>query len=188
MTKYRRRVFNNAMLHDCQTTLRQVCDVLGAQVVQFNGEPDHLHLLVRYPPARPISELIHRWKSATARRMRADHHGTAATEPGCTDTSGHPPYYAVSADGAPQSIIKQHIENQDRPLQRAGPANPGLKSRASAEQKRGHPSQRHSRIGVALLPEWFDRLRHLRCHWRLRRRFWAPGQPYGQLRSGTSRG
>ena len=100
VTKYRRRVFNNAMLDDCQTTLRQVCDVLGAGLVEFNGEPDHVHLLVRYPPARPISELVHRWKGATARRMRADYTGRCNR----ARMHGHfwtPSYYAVSAGAAP---------------------------------------------------------------------------------------
>ena len=115
VTKYRRRVFNNAMLDDCQTTLRQVCDVLGAQLVEFTGEPDHEHPLLRYPPARPISELVRRLKGATARRMRADYTRRCNR----AQMHGHfwtPPYFAVSAGGAPLSIIKQYIENQDRPL------------------------------------------------------------------------
>jgi putative transposase len=31
VTKYRRRVFNNAMLTDAEATLREVCAVLGAE-------------------------------------------------------------------------------------------------------------------------------------------------------------
>ena len=72
-TKYRRRVFNNAMLNDCEDTLREVCDVLGAEFVEFNGEPDHVHLLVSYPPMLSISILVRRLKGASARRMRADY-------------------------------------------------------------------------------------------------------------------
>ncbi len=115
VTKYRRRVLNNTMLTDCETTLRDVCTVLGAELVEFNGEPDHVHLLVRYPPALSISDLVHRLKGATVRRMRQDYTGRCNRD----RMHGHfwtPSYFAVSAGGAPLSIIKHYIEKQDRPL------------------------------------------------------------------------
>jgi putative transposase len=115
VTKHRRRVLNNAMLTDCESTLREVCNILGAELVECNGEPDHVHLLVQYPPALPISELVHRLKGATARRMRAEYTGRCNR----ARMHGHfwtPSYFAVSAGSAPLSIIKQYIENQARPL------------------------------------------------------------------------
>lgn len=39
VTKYRRRVLGHAMLTDCEDTLRDVCTVLGAELVESNGEP-----------------------------------------------------------------------------------------------------------------------------------------------------
>jgi putative transposase len=43
VTKYRRAVFTDAMLTYCETTMRGVCDDLGAELVEFNGETDHVH-------------------------------------------------------------------------------------------------------------------------------------------------
>ncbi|WP_020576420.1 IS200/IS605 family transposase [Actinopolymorpha alba] len=116
VTKYRRRVLDPAMLTDCETTLRQVCTALGAELVEFNGEADHVHLLVRYPPQVPISELVRSLKGATARRLRADYTGRCNR----ARMHGHfwtPSYFAVSvsAGGAPLSVLKQYIENQERP-------------------------------------------------------------------------
>jgi Transposase IS200 like len=37
VTKYRRKVFTDAMLTYCETTMREVCDDLGAELVEFNG-------------------------------------------------------------------------------------------------------------------------------------------------------
>jgi putative transposase len=71
VTKYRRRVFNDAMLTDCEHTLREVCDDLAAELVEFNGEPDHVHLLVSYPPTLAISTLPRRSPAATSRRLQA---------------------------------------------------------------------------------------------------------------------
>lgn len=115
VTKYRRRVFNDAMLTDCEDTIRQVCGVLGADLVEFNGEADHVHLLVVYPPTLAISTLVRRLKGASARRMRENYTGRC----NLARMHGHfwtPSYFAVSAGGAPLSTIKQYIENQARPL------------------------------------------------------------------------
>jgi putative transposase len=92
-----------------------VCGDLGATLVEFNGEPDHGHLLVSYPPTLAISTLVRRLKGATALRMRQDHTGRCNR----ARMHGHfwtPSYFAVSAGGAPLLIIKQCIENQARPL------------------------------------------------------------------------
>jgi len=102
------------MLTTGETVLRQVCTVLDAELVEFNGEADHVHLLVRYPPQVPISELVRRLKGATARWLRADYTGPCNR----ARMHGHfwtPSYFAVSAAGAPLSVIRQYIENQNRP-------------------------------------------------------------------------
>lgn len=58
VTKYRRKVFTDAMLTYCETIMRGVCADLDAELVEFNGEADHVHLLVAYPPALAISTLV----------------------------------------------------------------------------------------------------------------------------------
>jgi len=113
-TKYRRRVINHAILTDSANTTREVCDNLGAELVESNGETDHVHLLGSYPPTVAISDLVRRLKGATALRMRADYTGR------CNQTRMHghlwtPSYSAVSAGGAPLAIIKHYIENQAHP-------------------------------------------------------------------------
>jgi putative transposase len=41
----------DAHLTAMQPVLADVCADLGAAPVEFNGEDDHVHLLVEYPPA-----------------------------------------------------------------------------------------------------------------------------------------
>jgi putative transposase len=45
-TKYRRRVFTDTMLTFCENTTRAVCGDLDVELVELNGEADHVHLLV----------------------------------------------------------------------------------------------------------------------------------------------
>ena len=49
VTKYRRPVFTDAMLTRTETTMRDVCAELDVELVEFNGETDHV------PPTHPHS-------------------------------------------------------------------------------------------------------------------------------------
>ncbi|WP_328423507.1 IS200/IS605 family transposase [Micromonospora sp. NBC_00389] len=114
VTKYRRDVLNDAMLTHCEQIMRQVCADLGAELREFNGEDDHVHLLVHYPPKLPISTLVNRLKGVSAHYLRKEF----------TDRinrhimHGHlwsPSYFAASCGGAPLEVIKDYIKGQKRP-------------------------------------------------------------------------
>lgn len=115
MTKHRQKVFTNDMLTFTEHTTRGACDELGADLVEFNGEADHVHLLVAYPPTPAISTLVQRLKGRTAYAVRREFTG-ACVRAGMRGTSGRRPIFAVSCGGAPLSIIKQYIDGQARPL------------------------------------------------------------------------
>jgi len=55
-------------------TLREVftnvCADYGADLVQLDGEDDHVHLLVAYPPQVAIARLVNSLKRRSARRLR----------------------------------------------------------------------------------------------------------------------
>ena len=115
VTKYRRPVFTDAMLTFAQTTMHGVCAELDVELVEFNGETDHVHLLVTYPPTLAISVLVQRLNGRTAHAVRREFTGACVR----ARMRGHlwsPSYFAVSCGGAPLSIIKQYIDGQPRPL------------------------------------------------------------------------
>lgn len=62
----RRNVFTEQMLHRCEAITIEVCDDFGAVLVEFNGEHDHVRLLVRYPPKVALSVLVC-WPCSPAR-------------------------------------------------------------------------------------------------------------------------
>jgi putative transposase len=113
--KYRRPVFTAAMLTYCEHTMRAACADLDAELVEFNGETDHLHLLVAYPPALAISTLVQRLKGRTAYAVGREYTG-ACVRARMRENLWSPSYFAASCGGAPQSITKQYIEGQARPL------------------------------------------------------------------------
>lgn len=94
--------------------MRDVCTDFGAELTEFNGETDHVHLLVHYPPKVALSRLVGSLKGVSARRLRQEfpehirHYLWG-------DHFWSPSYFAASAGGAPLKVIKEYIENQKRP-------------------------------------------------------------------------
>jgi putative transposase len=56
--KYRRGVFDAAMIDRCEQVMREVCEDFDARMVEFGGEDDHVHLLVEYPPKVAVASLV----------------------------------------------------------------------------------------------------------------------------------
>jgi putative transposase len=115
VTKYRRGVLNAGMLRCCEDAMRKVCADFGAELREFNGEDDHVHLLVEYPPKVAVSALVNSLKGVSARRLRSEFTGHVNRH----IMHGHfwsPSYFAASCGGPPLGIIRQYIEQQRRPV------------------------------------------------------------------------
>jgi len=64
VTKYRRPVFTGDMLTSCEHLMADICVGLGGELREFNGETDHVHLLVHYPPSLAVSMLVNGSKAS----------------------------------------------------------------------------------------------------------------------------
>ena len=112
--KYRRSVFDDAMLQRCEEIMRDVCTDFGAELREFNGESDHVHLLVHYPPSVALSRLVNSLKGVSSRRLREEF--TAQVNRAVMHGRfWSPSYFAGACGGAPLSIVREYIENQRRP-------------------------------------------------------------------------
>lgn len=70
VTKYRRDVFTAAILDDLRPIFAKVCTDFQAQLVEFDGEDDHVHLLVNYQPKVAVSALVNSLKGVSSRLIR----------------------------------------------------------------------------------------------------------------------
>lgn len=114
VTKYRRGVFTRAILDDLRPILASVCVDFEAHLVEFDGEDDHVHLLVNYPPKVAVSSLVNSLKGVSSRMLRKnDYPGIRQKLWGGALWS--PSYFAGSCGGAPIAIIRQYIEQQQSP-------------------------------------------------------------------------
>jgi putative transposase len=110
VTKYRRDVLSEFAIRDLRTIFAKICEDFEAQLVECNGEDDHVHLLVNYPPRVSISKLVNSLKGASSyrlRRMRPEVSGRY--HKGVLWSAS---YFAASCGGAPISVIRQYVEQQ----------------------------------------------------------------------------
>ena len=68
VTKYRRGAFTDPM----RQIMAEVCDKFGATLTEFNGETDHVHLLIHYPPTVQLSTLVNSLEGVSARYLRQE--------------------------------------------------------------------------------------------------------------------
>ncbi len=52
--------------------MRSVCEDFGTELKEFNGQSDHAHLLLRYPPKVALASLANSLKCVSARPLRKE--------------------------------------------------------------------------------------------------------------------
>ena len=113
LTKYRRTVFDRAALDGLRALFAGVCQKFEARLVEMDGQRDHVHLLIEYPPKVSVSSLVNSLKGASSRVLRR-----LRPDIGKSYWRGvlwSPSYFAASCGRAPISIVRQYIEHQKTP-------------------------------------------------------------------------
>jgi putative transposase len=80
----------------------------------MDGENNHVHLLVRYPPKLALSHLVNSLKGVSSRMLRRERPNLAARY--WKGVLWSPSYFAASCGGAPINILKEYIQQQNTPL------------------------------------------------------------------------
>lgn len=113
VTKYRRCVFARQAMRALEGLFSGVCEDFGAELVEFDGEKDHVHLLVHYPPTVQLSKLVNSLKGVSSRRLRKEVPEVARHY--WKNQLWSPSYFAGSCGGAPIEVVRQYIEQQNSP-------------------------------------------------------------------------
>jgi putative transposase len=114
VTKYRRNVFTKLILDELRNIFQHVCQDFSAELVEFEGEKNHVHLLVHYPPKISVSKLVNSLKGVSSRLVRKKKYPTVQ-QALWSDSLWSRSYFAGACGGAPLEIIQQYIEQQDSP-------------------------------------------------------------------------
>lgn len=115
VSKYRKKCFTSEILNRLQAILEDLCDKWSVDLIEFNGEDDHVHLLLSVHPSVMPSQLINNLKTVTSRLLRKEYsehfQQFYCKKPGIWTRA----YCLLSVGGAPLDVLKKYIQDQERP-------------------------------------------------------------------------
>ncbi|MFJ8826455.1 IS200/IS605 family transposase [Streptomyces sp. NPDC102467] len=115
VTKFRHKVFTDDHLTRKEEIMQSVCTDLKCELVEFNGENNHVHLLVNLPPKVAVTKLVNSLKGVSSRRVRQEFPDLVRHYWRVNKLwSGS--YFAGTVGGAPLTVVRQYIEQQNRPV------------------------------------------------------------------------
>ena len=107
------KVLTPAMIDRLRDLFGKVCVSAGCVLVEMNGEPDHVHLLVNTNPNVTPSRQVNTLKTISSREIRREF-ARELTTYYSKPVLWHRAYCILSAGGAPLEILKQYIQTQGR--------------------------------------------------------------------------
>jgi len=111
VTKYRQFVLTAESLAVIENSFREVAVKMDFQVLEFNGEANHIYALIEFPPKLSVSQIVNALKGVSSRR-----YGQAGyKKPFGKDALWSPSYYSSSVGGAPIEVLKRYIQDQEKP-------------------------------------------------------------------------
>ncbi len=102
------------MLKRLQSIFSDVCENFEVTLEEFDGERDHIHLIIHYPPKLTLSKLVNSLKGVSSRYLRQEFKNTIEKYY-WKGMLWSPSYFVSSCGGAPLSIIREYIQNQESP-------------------------------------------------------------------------
>jgi len=111
VTKYRRKVINQPILDRLNEIFRNTLEKWDCQLVEFNGEADHVHLLIDYPPHTQLSKLIANLKTVSSRLIRKEF-PTQVNQFYYKAVFWTGAYFVASCGGVTVEQLKRYVENQ----------------------------------------------------------------------------
>lgn len=113
VTKYRKPCITPEMLEYLTQECHRLLALSEVELLEINGEADHIHLLISAPPQICLAKMINSLKSTTSRLVRkkyADHLAKFYWKPYFWNRS----YLILSSGGAPIEVIRRYIQEQGK--------------------------------------------------------------------------
>ncbi len=110
VTKYRKDALSELAIRDLRAIFAKVCKDFDAELIECNGEDDHVHLLIAYPPKVALSKLVNSLKGVSSRLLREWRPEVRGRYKDGVLWS--PSYFVASCGGAPLSIVAEYVKSQ----------------------------------------------------------------------------
>ncbi|MCC0668734.1 MULTISPECIES: IS200/IS605 family transposase [unclassified Clostridioides] len=110
--KYRRKVIDNSISDRLKDIFVDISPNYGVELLEWNHDIDHVHLLFKAKPNTEISKLLNAYKSASSRRIKNEFPSIRKSL--WKEYFWSKSYCLVTTGGAPLDVVKQYIENQGK--------------------------------------------------------------------------
>jgi len=97
-----------------KTVFSDICLKNDAQLEELNGEEDHIHLLISYPPRIAVSEIVNVLKGVSSRYLRKEFEEFKKEYWGSSALWSRS-YFVGSVGGASLEILEEYIKKQKAP-------------------------------------------------------------------------
>ncbi|WP_336845064.1 IS200/IS605 family transposase [Providencia rettgeri] len=112
-TKYRRRLFDGKMISQLREAFCSAAGKLECEILEIDGEPDHVHLLVAYPPKLAVSVMVNNLKSVSSRLLRQQNtHLRMQSKTGLLWSRS---YFVCSTGGVTIETLRAYVQSQSTP-------------------------------------------------------------------------
>lgn len=121
VTKYMRGAISDRVRDVIVTAARDVAKRYEFQILVIDGEDDHIHLVVDYPPKLSLSKLVMVLKANTTKKIREQRFDEV--ESVLMDDHFWSPSYLVSSTGGDSlEKVRRYVQDQRKPPR--GPGRP----------------------------------------------------------------
>ena len=114
VTKYTRDGFTKERLDDLRPIFASVCIDFESELIELEEEDDHVRLLMNHPPKVAVSKLVNSLKGISSLMIRKKNDPNIRKKL-WGGALWSPSYFAGSCGGAPISVIRGLIEQQQTP-------------------------------------------------------------------------
>ncbi|SUN62255.1 transposase, IS200 family [Streptococcus hyointestinalis] len=110
VVKYRRQVFTDEISERAKEIFEYIAPSYKIELVEWNHDKDHVHILFKGQPKTEISKFINAYKSASSRLLKKEFPGIRQRL--WKEMFWSQSFCLLSSGGAPIDVVKQYIENQ----------------------------------------------------------------------------
>ena len=115
VTKYRRKIITAEMKQELEQVFTSVLASWDSELIEFNCETDHAHLIVSHPPHKLLSSLIANLKATSSKMMWRKFNTIVSKVYFKKKVFWTGSYFVSSCGGVTVDVLKKYVQNQDSP-------------------------------------------------------------------------
>jgi putative transposase len=100
------------MLVRLKEIVGDLCLKWQCELLEFGGEPDHIHIVFRFFPQIQLSKFVNNLKSVTSRRIREEFPNEVGAVYGGKKVFWTEAYSLDSCGDAPLDVLRRYVQNQ----------------------------------------------------------------------------